>query len=75
MCNGVKVRDQRDLIAVLGHDVDGTSGASPTIEVETINLHRRANLRAIADNETRMNNAYLEVISLIERLHRQFLEW
>jgi len=28
----------------------------------------------MADNETRMNNAYLEVISLIERLHRQFLE-
>ena len=59
---------------VLGHDVYGTSGASPTIKVETINLHRRANLRAMADNETRMNNAYLEVISLIERLHRQFLE-
>ena len=30
----------------------------------------------LTDNtgESRMNNAYLNVISLIERLHRQFLE-
>jgi hypothetical protein len=53
-------------------------------------IHRRSNLRyhrkyiknlhscayLLTDNtgESRMNNAYLNVISLIERLHRQFLE-
>jgi DNA-binding MarR family transcriptional regulator len=38
------------------------------------NLHSCAYLLADNTGESRMNNAYLSVISLIERLHRQFLE-
>src|SRR5947199_7581464 len=42
---------------------------------ETINLQINGKLTVfLPASEARMNNAYLEVISLVERLHRNFLE-
>src|SRR3989440_4250826 len=49
--------------------------ANPTIKLETINLQINGKLTVfLPASEARMNNAYLEVISLVERLHRHFLE-
>src|SRR5437879_2909963 len=48
---------------------------SPMVKFETINLQtgpKHADYRR--QTRVRMNSAYLEVISLIERLHRHFLE-
>src|SRR6202048_1018404 len=51
------------------------SSANPTIKFETINLQTGGKLTVfLPASEARMNTAYLEVISLVERLHRHFLE-